>query len=261
MAPRAGKKCFLAFCLLLLLSTGATVNAPAQEKILIDQKMISIATITDTSLIKFFLEAFFISETNVTRMEFIDATANGFGEEDLVKVYPSEKIYLTTPSDTAQKVMHSWKFTDNYQTVTQNKPPEVFENLPTNKAENWILAGLLKSLNWQYRDLPMKLRFERDSTTTLFEMWGFNRSALSWRPPPPPPRIPETTYDVIHVLRSDTLFVADTTYYDQFYIYRTIRDTLFISEQDLQKGQGTQPPAFLPGLLPPRRRNTTLKNE
>lgn len=246
---KINRVCWIGFILLLAVRT----ELPAQQAITIDQRMVPTASISDSTLIDFFLQEFLIPETGVEKIQFIDATGNGFGEEDLIKCFPSEKIYFQTPSDTAQKVMHNWVFTSNFQSVTQNKPPEVFEALPREKAQNWILAGLLRSVNWNYGDLPMKMYFERDSTTMTFEMWSYNPVALRWKPPPPPKRVPETTYDIIHVLRSDTLYVADTTYYDQFYIYREVSDTLFISKDELPPRSGRQnPKRHLPGLVPGR---------
>lgn len=212
--------------------------------------MISIASITDQELIRFFIDAYLIPEEEVTEIRFIDATGNGFGEEDLIKCFPSGKTYYPIPSDTAQKIMNSWEFTSNFQNVTQIKEPEVFENLETDKAANWILAGLLRRLNWNYNDLPMKIYFEQDTSTVVFDMWGYNPNALQWKPPPPPPKVPETTYDILHVYRSDTLYVADTTYYDQFYIYRTVADTLFISQDELQGLLFRKQATYQPGLVP-----------
>lgn len=223
----------------------------AQDEVIIDQAIIATAAITDPDLIDFFIHAYLIPETGVSRIQFIDATGNGFGEEDLIKCFPSEKTYYLFPSDTAQKVMNNWKYEANYQITVKNESPELFERLETDKAQNWILSGLLRGLNWNYNDLPMKIYFERDSTTVVFEMWGYNPWALQWKPPPPPTTVPETTYDILHIIRSDTLFVADTTYYDQFYIYRTVSDTLFISEKELDAATHPDNIVFQPGVVPP----------
>jgi hypothetical protein len=223
---------------------------PAQDEVVIDQAMISTATITERKWIDFFINSYLIPESEVERIVFIDATGNGFGEEDLIKCFPSEKTYYLFPSDSAQKIMNSWEFSSNFQSVTQNKAPEVFEELQTDRAQNWILAGLLHSLNRNYADLPMKMYFERDSTTMVFELWGYTEPALRWRPPPPPPSVPETTYDLLHVLRSDTLFVSDTTYYDQFFIYRNVVDTVFMSNEDLIEREKKSDGIYQPGLVP-----------
>jgi tetratricopeptide (TPR) repeat protein len=107
---------------MLLFALGWPVALWPQQKASVDQKMIRVATVTDRGLIDFFLMEFLITDDPVTKMEIIDATANGFGVEDIVKCYPSERIYVPTPSDTAQTVMNAWRFAANFQVVTQNSP-------------------------------------------------------------------------------------------------------------------------------------------
>jgi hypothetical protein len=214
----------------------------------VDQKMIRVATIADPKLIEFFLFEFLITDTAVTKMEIIDATGNGFGVEDLVKCYPSERIYVPTPSDTAQKVMNAWKFTANYQIVTQNSPPEVFEGTRSDAAQNAILAALLRGLQRNYKEAPIKLYFERDAKTATFEMWGYSPSRLSYAPAPPPMPDTVTAYDVLSVTYQDTFVVADTTIYDLLYISRTVSDTVFVGldEFDSKEPLNLPPPETKP---------------
>lgn len=225
-----------------------------QTQVVIDQQMVATATVTEPSLIQFFLETFLIPEDNVNKLVFIDATGNGFGEDDLIKCFPSEKTYFLYPSDTAQKVMNQWQFTSNFQSVTQLSEPEVFEKLEKDKAANWILAGLLRSINQNYKDIPIKIYFERDTTAVVFEMWGYDPQALQWSPPPPPPRVPQTTYDMLHIWRSDTLFITDTTYYDQFFVYKSVADTVVISDEEFKKMTRQQQLQYQPGIVPPGNR-------
>ncbi len=219
--------------------------------------MIRIATINDPKLIEFFLSEFLITDTLVTRMEIIDATGNGFGVEDLVKCYPSERIYVPTPSDTAQKVMNAWKFAANYQIVTQNSPPEVFEGTKSDAAPNAILAGLLRGLQRNYKEAPIKLYFERDAKTATFEMWGYNPTRLSYSPAPPPMPDTVTAYDVLSVTYQDTLVVADTTIYDLLYISRTVSDTVFIGADEFR----VKAPASLSPLEPKPKSKSGNKSE
>ena len=222
-----------------------------QDHVKIDQQMVATATIRDQELINFFLEAYLIPEEEVREIRFIDATGNGFGEEDLIKCYPSAKTYYLFPSDTAQQVMNAWEFTSNFQSVTSNADPVVFERLENDRAQNAILAGLLKGINRNYRDKPIKIFFERDSNAVVFDMWGYQPDSVQWQPPPPPPRVAETTFDIMHVLRSDTLVISDTTYYDQYYIYRSVVDTLFISETEFRRENERLQTTYQPGLVPP----------
>ena len=217
-------------------------SATAQNGTTVDQKMIRVASVVDQNLIQFFLFEFLITDTAVTKMEIIDATGNGFGVEDLVKCYPSERIYVPTPSDTAQKVMNGWKFTANYQIVTQNSPPEVFEGTKSDAAQNGILAALLRGLNRNYKESPIKIYFERDAKTATFEMWGYSANRLSYAAAPPAMPDTVTSYDVLSVTYQDTLVVADTTIYDLLYISRTVSDTVFVGLDDLN----LKTPADLP---------------
>jgi hypothetical protein len=232
--------------LLLLLLIMSPIVTEAQNGTTVDQKMVRVATVTDAKLIELFLFEFLITDTAVTKMEIIDATGNGFGVEDLVKCYPSERIYVPTPSDTSQKIMNNWKFTANYQIVTQNSPAEVFEGTKTDAAQNGILAALLRGLQRNYKEAPIKLYFERDAKTATFEMWGYSPSRLSYTPAPPPMPDTVTAYDVLSVTYQDTLVVADTTIYDLLYISRTVSDTVFVGADEFRLKE----PAYLPSPEP-----------
>lgn len=212
---------------LLFLKT-LPVQSQERQEISVDKITVPVVSIADKSLIDFFMFEFFIPETLVTKLEIIDATSNGFGEDDLVKTYPSEAIYFPVPSDSAQKIMNSWQFKANFQIVTQNRAPEEFENAATDKAENGIFASILKGVNRNYGDQPINIWFSRDENGVTYEMWGFNPTALSYTAPPPTVPDSVVTYDLVHVFRADTLIKADTTLYDLIYVYKTVSDTLVI---------------------------------
>lgn len=206
----------------------------------VDKITVPVVSITDPELIDFFMFEFFIAETLVTRMEIIDATDNGFGEDDLVKTYPSEAIYFPVPSDSAQSIMNSWQFKANFQIVTEDRPPEEFESLPSEKAENGIFASILKGLNRNYDDQPINIWFQRDDNGVTFEMWGFTQDSLNFSPPPPPVPDSVVTYDLLRVTRSDTLIKADTTLYDLIYVYKTVSDTVYFGPE-VQVDSKTRP--------------------
>jgi hypothetical protein len=62
----------------------------------------------------------------------------------------------------------------------------------------------------------------------------------------------------MHILRSDTLIIADTTYYDQYFIYRTVADTLFMSEEEFRKETLQKQTAYQPGLLPAGKKKISI---
>jgi len=215
---------------LLILCGPWSAFCQSKGAISVDKITVPVVSVEDRQLIDFFMFEFFIPETLVTRMDIIDATSNGFGEDDLVKTYPSEAIYFPVPSDSAQQIMNSWKFKANFQIVTQDRPPEEFENIETDRAENGIFASILRGVNRNYQDKDISIWFERDAKGVTFEMWDFESQALQYTPPPPPVPDSVLTYDLVHVIRSDTLIKADTTMYDLIYIYKMVSDTLILGE-------------------------------
>ncbi len=216
---------------------GANLHA---QKVSVDKMTVPVVSIEDPDIIFFFMSEFFIAETLVTKMDIIDATGNGFGENDLVKTYPSGAIYFPVPSDSAQKIMNSWQFKANFQIVTENQEPEAFESLSTEKAENGIFAAILKGVKRNYEDEPINIWFQRDKNGVTFEMWGFNQDSLNYTPPPPPVPDSVVTYDLVHVIRNDTLVQADSTVYDMIYVYKTVSDTLIFGD-DVQIYQAVKP--------------------
>lgn len=229
--PERGKWAFWALSLLLMTVLTLASESFSQTTISVDKITVPVVTIEDRALIDFFVYEFFIAETLVTRLDIIDATGNGFGEDDLVKSYPSQAIYFPVPSDSAQAIMNSWKFKANFQIVTESREPEAFENLATEKAENGIFSAILRGVNRNYQDEPINIWFQRDSNGVTFEMWGYNLSNLNYTPPPPPHPDSVTTYDLVHIFRADTLIKADTTMYDLIYLYKTVRDTVILGEE------------------------------
>ena len=221
-----------------ILLLGKSFVTYSQEKISVDKMTVPMVTITDPGLIDFFMFEFFIAETLVTKLEIIDATSNGFGEDDLVKTYPSEAIYFPIPSDSAQQIMNSWKFKANFQIVTENRNPEQFEAIESQKAENGIFASIMRGINRNYDDESINIWFQRDDNGVTFEMWGYNIDSLDFSAPPPAVPDSITTYDMVHVFHSDTLIRADSTMFDLIYVYKTVVDTVYFGEGVTEEKNG-----------------------
>ena len=79
-------------CLIIFVAVAG--YGQGNERLMVEQVAIPIVNITEASLIQFFLDEFMIIEEDINRMEVIDATRNGFGEDDLIKLYPSNQIYF-----------------------------------------------------------------------------------------------------------------------------------------------------------------------
>jgi len=179
----------------------------AQEsKITVEQDIVPKVSLKQDEMISFFIKEFFIPETLVTRIDIIDATGNGFGEKDLAITYPSGEIYFIFPSQSAQKIMNTWKFTPNFQIVGENLDPDIYAELPTDRAANNIFSTLIKGVERNYREDHLKIRFERTGTSTIFEMWGYDPKMLKYTPPP----------------------LGDGK--DFMYIYTSVKDTILVEK-------------------------------
>lgn len=187
----------------------------------VSQTSVPVMIITDQALIDYLMDEFFIPETLVTRMEIIDVGKNGFGAKDLVKTYPSEEIYFVEfVSQAAQQIMNDWKFQANFQIIAQNSDPDAISSYGDNKPAYNIFLSLLRSLARNYKDYPIKLKLERDSSTVTFELWDYNENELKFDPKALP--------GASEGLMKQAIALFDSTYYDCIFIYKTIVDTVYI---------------------------------
>jgi hypothetical protein len=154
---------------------------------------------------KMFVDEFYISEDKISRIEIIDANSNGFSKGDLIKTFPSEEIYfLDEPSEKLQAEMNKWKFQANFTVTLENaQTPEKLEKIPIQKAEYSIVSSILRGINRNYKDWPLKAWVERDSIGITFQMWGYRDAKLQYTPPPP------AGFDLVYIYKiiSDTLFI------------------------------------------------------
>ncbi len=200
---------------------------PTEVQGRVTQISVPVMSINNEKLVKLLMDEFFIPETLVTRLEIIDVGKNGFGAKDLVRVYPSDEIYfIEFVSQKAQQIMNDWEFKANFQIVAQNTDPSVLNDHSKNKPAYNIFISLLRSLGRNYRDYPIKLKMERDSSTVTFEMWDFNEGELKFDPQP-------TSY-LTDRLTTQAFSIVDSTYYDCIFIYKTIVDTVYIYRPGLK---------------------------
>ncbi len=193
----------------------------------VSQISVPIMSITDEELIPILMDEFFIPETLVTRIEIIDVGLNGFGAKDLVKVYPSDEIYfIEFISKKAQELMNDWKFRANFQIISQNADPSVLSNYSENKPAYNIFLSLLRSLKRNYKDYPIKIKLERDSSTVKFEMWDYDENQLKFDPRAMPLGNDRLTRQAISII--------DSTYYDCIFIYKTRVDTVYLPQRRLE---------------------------
>lgn len=195
----------LLLIMVFVVSSKIFSQTPNDKGYIVDQRTQWVCVITDPSLIKMFVDEFYISEDIITRIEIVDADGNGFSQGDLIKTYPSEEIYfLDEPSEKIQTVMDKWKFQPNFTVTLENtQTPDMLEKIPVQKAEYSMVASFLRGVNRNYKDWPLKAWIERDSIGITFQMWGYSDTKLKYTPPPP------AGYDLICIYKtiSDTLYI------------------------------------------------------
>lgn len=207
--------------IMVIAINSGTAQHPTAGQGRVSQTSVPLMTITDAKLIDYLMDEFFIPETLVTRMEIIDVGKNGFGAKDLIKTYPSEEIYFVEfVSQDAQQFMNDWKFQANFQIIAQNGDPNVISNYSENKPAYNIFLSLLRSLARNYKDYPIKLKLERDSSTVTFELWDYNDNELKFDP--------KALSSAPDRLTKQAITFIDSTYYDCIFIYKTIVDTVYI---------------------------------
>ncbi|MCI0514041.1 hypothetical protein L0128_12570 [candidate division KSB1 bacterium] len=232
----AKKYVWIMFSICLMLPAGLIQLHSATPKnsssVVVTRNLLPLVTLTDVKLIQDILEQCLVAESNVTRMEILDINQNGFGEKDIIRLYPSGKNYvLENISSDVQKIMDSWGFQANFQITSSNKPPAAYDSVETDKAAYSIFSTLLRGLNRNYHDFPIKIRFDRDSVGVVFEMWGYNQDRLEIDNPQPFMPDSVITYDIFHVFHDDTLVNVDSKLYDIIHIYYQSADTIFVGQQ------------------------------
>jgi hypothetical protein len=221
------KKLILIFLLSVIITKISFAQPQTEAQGRVTQISVPVMSITNEKLVKLLMDEFFIPETLVTRMEIIDVGKNGFGAKDLVRTYPSDEIYfIEFVSQKAQQIMNDWEFKANFQIIAQNTDPEVLNDHSENKPAYNIFISLLRSLGRNYKDYPIKVKLERDSSTVTFEMWDYNENELKFDPK-------AITYLTDRLTKKAISFV-DSTYYDCIFIYKTVADTVYIYRPGLK---------------------------
>jgi len=184
-----------------------------------------------------------IEDETPEKMEIIDITQDGFGKNDIAKIYPSGKYYrLTEISDSLEEEIGTWKREVSLDITFNLEPSENFYKLYEQKhsPQYLLLASVTHALERVYKDnLPIELYFQRDSSGIIFNYWGYDADSLIYSPGRPVGFESSTVYDLMYVLSNDTTFIADTTLYDLMFIYKTLVDTMFIPEKgEMKPGRG-----------------------
>lgn len=179
------------FVLAGLSPLGSVAGAQVASPVGYSQVTRPVVLINDPALIKFLLFELFIEPLRPpTRLQVIDVTLNGYGPDDVIIVFPSMEAYQVPEAvpDTVQRLMGTWAPAVEFRLDAGNLPSNALAALITSeadsgkRAENAILFEVVQAVERNYRDLPVGLLFERDSVGFTFQLWDYNRPAMSYRP-------------------------------------------------------------------------------
>ncbi|MCX6600770.1 MAG: hypothetical protein NT025_04315 [bacterium] len=201
--------------------------------------------ITDQTFIGEFINQQSLSITGaVDSLVFIDADGQGFGENDLVTAYPSKQTFpLMQVEEPSRSYMAQWQFAHpNQFTSPRKSSSELFRTArdPDDPdALKGMLAFIVRGLELYYKGVDVKGQFRQDSATVFIEVWDFDPNLFRYRDSEGI-GMADTfqAYDLLHVLRNDTLLLSDSTLYDVIYVYKTFSDTVFVPQVRPAEGNG-----------------------
>ena len=202
-------------------SSFSFVQSQNKSSVAIKRKPVSIATVRDQKTIDFFIDQFFIPETEVDSIDFIDVDGYGFSEKDVMLVYPTEQIYNMAPSDTAMALIRQWKPT-SVRVVGQKGPSDEIIVKSRYPAADAMFAGLIRLIEKNYIGKTLSLMFDYDGRQKLAELliWGYKEKDLL-QPKNP---LQQFAHDLIVYERIDTLYIEKPVY-DIIYIKNTVSDS------------------------------------
>jgi len=205
----------------------------------------NIAELNDPASIQIIFNDFFITENidQVDRIEIIDVSDIGFGSNDILVVYPSRNVYmLDQPSPQLAETMRSWSIREQRRDAENTLSADYFYPAHADTLERWeveeseivlvqnaLISDILESLDRNYTDMPISLRFERGELDEgfTFQMWNYSDDAFSFSPRPARSDSIAVN-DFLYVLYSDSTIVADTTLYDIIYINKSVQEIIYL---------------------------------
>jgi hypothetical protein len=206
-----------------------------------------------------------IPRDSVSRIEVIDVTENGYGPDDLIVVYPSGGTFPIRPNmvtDEVQKIMNTWQLRSEFQYDGVTLPADTLRpdtsqvtaaqadtvrddttraeanrsgGVERKPAQYSITADLLEAIQRNYSGDSLNVLLEKTGEGLTVEMWGYDKQAMQFEPPPTGPPDTVRVRDPVYIVRSDS------TVYDVVYIQKTVEKTEYVPEGPLSSAPAGQP--------------------
>jgi hypothetical protein len=205
--------------------------ALAQE-VHVRPSMSYVAAITEPVLIEQVLRQQSIPlETHTDSIEIIDAMANGFGENDLLVLYPSKQVFaLMNIEEPLKTMMDNWHYNLEQRTTPYTTSTELAKQ--TREERNpfdGLLTYVLRGIEQFYGGSGIEGTFRRDENSSYLALWNFAPDSFRYRDARGG-GVSDTLryYDLLNIVSHDTTYLADSTLYDVIYVYKTYRDTVYL---------------------------------
>ena len=170
---------------LLVLAILACREAAAQR---FDQLTRPVASVEDRATIDLILRELLIPPPDsLDRVEVVDLTANGYGPDDTVILYPSLDSYLVGADvpRRLQDVMKTWEIESDYRLdATLEEGERVAADAHRRKdARAALSAGVLSAVARYYDGAAIEMRLTRAEDGLRLDMWNFDPAAMRYRAP------------------------------------------------------------------------------
>lgn len=205
----------------------------------VQPKEVHAVKVSDSEVIETFRRGQLISPTiAVDSVEFIDVTRNGFGQGDLMIVYPQERVFpLLEINETERAILDQYEFEENktYSAPTLNVTQIQEDARVLESPFGGILATVVKGVDYYYDGdfIQGIFRINRQSDLATLTLWNYSEPQMGWQPGSPS-GIADTlmNYDLLKVyireLTTDTVYVP-----------------VLVDREEIQPGEGI-PDEFLP---------------
>jgi hypothetical protein len=209
--------------LLAGLLVAAALNA--QEETRIAASMCLVAENSDQDLIRQLLDQQLIVASNVERIRITDIASDGFGEGDLLQLFPGGESHLLRQlSGDMQVLLAGWAFASNHEVLA---PVDVtaaeLRSLDLPAAE--LLGDVMQAARKHLGLAAFEMAVDYGPQGLQLRIWDYPGDSLYHRPGFD--SAGGRLVDVVQILRSDTTYVVDKVLRDLIIIESRVEDTVY----------------------------------
>lgn len=228
MTDKVRKRNIIFTCLVLLIC-----GVSSAREIVVEPYSVYHVVVNDPGIISLVRsEQSLDPEMVIDSLEFIDATRNGFGEGDLMVVFPNKQVFpLLNVEGKLRSTMDSWLFRETHQLTSPITDSYEMERVAdeVKKPKPLILSAILRSLERYYSGDQIEGYFRRDCQTSFLQLWNYDPEQLKFVKMSQEEGAKKlNSFDLLKIVVHDTVYVTDSTMFDAYYIMKTEQDTVYI---------------------------------